>query len=157
MIWKDTKISDEFCIPKFSYFTVTCFVFFMTLWALIDVMTRTNLQDKIVIIIGSYFVGQYCLRNVFFMLMSGQYVKSIKQDRDHFILTTDYNKQFAFKLSDVLSVEDTKLSKLDKLWATMNDQESKLDLLFKNGSKYRITTDMENIDTLREYLLGKQQ
>lgn len=55
----------------------------------------------------------------------------------------------------MLSVESSKSSIAEKFFTGFAKHIPGLDLILKDGSKYYITSDMENIDTLKAHLLGK--
>lgn len=106
MIWKDKRMENEFCPPKFCYVFIFCFVCYMNYRAIhFIIMFNSTLEDKIVVTIGTFLCSQYSLCVLFVILFGSKFIKSIKKEDDQFIITNDFNKQAIFNISDVQSVE----------------------------------------------------
>ncbi len=156
MIWKDTHLCSGFCLPKQLYYVTACNFFIIAYLAGSCVITSANIMDKIIGSIGTIFLVYYGLCNIFMIIKGSEYVEVIKKEKDCFILTNVYRKKIKFTVSDVLSVKTSKFSFIDKFLTGFAKYEPGLDLFLKDGSKYNIASDMENIDSLKEHLLGNE-
>lgn len=151
MIWEDTHFKQKVETPKWSLYAATCLCFIMAY-----LIVKTELMDKLIPgTIAVFFLIYLVACNILKILKGDRYVESIKKIEDRFILTNIFKTQINFTASDVLSVETAKSSITDKLLTGFTKYVAGVDLILKDGNKYYITSHMENIDTLKEHLLGK--
>ncbi|WP_347251828.1 hypothetical protein [Legionella sp.] len=127
----------------------------MTYCAIYSFMQKTELMEKILPGVGSFLFAFYGVCNVLMIWRGSEYVKIIEKEDDYFTLINVYNKQIKFTVSDILSAEVSKFSIVDKILTGFAKHLPGLELVLKDRSKYYITSDMENFDTLKEHLLGK--
>ena len=157
MIWNDAHLSKTSTTPKFIHYIASGVFFILSYLAINDVITNSNVIDKIISAVLFLIFTFYDLCNLFMILKGSKYVETIRKDGNCFILTNIFQKQISFIISDVLSIDASKFSIIDKFLTGFAKHIPGLDLVLKDGSKYYITSDMENIESLKEHLLGKEK
>ncbi|CEG59847.1 hypothetical protein [Legionella micdadei] len=156
MIWKDTHLSKKPALPRPVYVVISPILFMMAYWGINDFVFNMSTRDGIISGIVSVFLIFYGLCNAFMILKGGEYVERIEKKEDCFILTNIFRKKINFMASDIKSVEVSRFSVIDKFLTGFAKHIPGLDLILKDGSKYYITSDMENIESLKEHLLEKE-
>ena len=156
MIWYDTQFAKRAGLPKWCSYIGSCFLFTMAYFAAYSAIETIDFVEKTVPAIGALGFMYLGICHIFMIIKGSEYVEVIKKEKDYFILTNIYNKKIKFTVSDVLSVETSKFSIMDKFITGFAKYEPGLNLFLKDGSKYFITSDMENIDSLKEHLLGNE-
>jgi hypothetical protein len=154
MVWNDVYIIKNICLSKFFYCVIASIVFITILIAIRSMMIHTGLENTIIAIAGIVSCTYFSAYNLFIILKGGRYVKSIQKAGEQFVLVNIFNEEIVFKLSDVSSVKPSKYSRFETLLTDFGGKNPGFSLFLKNRRKYRITSDMENIDTLRDHLLG---
>ncbi|KTC91781.1 hypothetical protein [Legionella drozanskii] len=157
MIWCDTHLSSRDCLPKPLYYFTACVLFWVSGLAGFGVVIGSDIQDKIIGSVVIVFLAYFGICNVFMILTGSRYVKSIKKEDSFFTLTNVFEKKTNFAVSDIFLVETSKFSIIDKFLTGFAKFAPGLDLILKDGSKFYITSYMEDIDTLKEYLLDKEK
>lgn len=153
MIWDDSHFKQKEETPKWLLYVGTCICFIMAC-----LIVKTELMDKLIAgTISVFFLIYLGFCNIFKILKGSGYVESIKKIENRFILTNIFKSHINFTVSDVLSVETAKSSLIDKLLIGFSKYVPGLNLILKDGSKFYITSYMEDIDTLKEYLLDKEK
>lgn len=154
MVWRDININKVFSHSKSFYCITFVIPLFMIYGAINSFIIHSTLEDKIMtflVVLAFTYYGAY---NLFIILKGGRYVKLIQKAGEQFVLVNIFNEEIVFKLSDVSSVKHSKYSRFETLLTDFGGKNPGFCLFLKNGRKYRITSDMENINTLREHLLG---
>lgn len=155
MIWYDTHLKQKTLSPKWFHYIGASLYFIMAYFAVYSSLEKIELMDKIIPAVGAPFLIYFGLCNALMIFKGDEYVASIEKEDNCFILTDIFKKRIHFTVSDVLSVEISKFSIREKLLTGFAKYVPGLDLILKDGSKYYISSDMENIDTLKEHLLGE--
>ncbi|MBA2711691.1 MAG: hypothetical protein H0U57_14020 [Tatlockia sp.] len=153
MIWYDINLKKIISIPNKYYLIGICTSFYLVYGAIKCFLIQSNLEDNIMAIIGGLsfiYFGFYCL---FIFLRGSRYVKSIQKEERHFILINLFNIELIFEQADVYSVEPSKHSFLENFLTDFGGKNPGFLLLLKNKQKFRITSNMEDIDSLRECLV----
>jgi ribosomal protein S8 len=155
MIWYNTHFKKKGDFPKWLLYITSSICFIIAFCAVYSSLEKTELVDKLIPAVTAPILFYLGLCGVLTILKGDGYVESIEKEDNYFILHNIFNKQIRFTAYDVLSVETSKFSIVDKLLTGFAKYIPGLDLILKDGSKYYITSDMENIDTLKEHLIGK--
>lgn len=156
MVWCDTYYSKGTCLPKWLYCITSLGGFVLSLLTIYSALETIGFMEKIIPAVGAIYFLYLTICNVFLILKGSQYVKIIKKEQDHFILTNIFKKHIHFTVSDILSLKaSSNFFIIDKFLTGFAKHISGLELILKDGSRYYITCYMENTDTLKEHLLGK--
>ncbi|MBA3537893.1 MAG: hypothetical protein H0T84_15015 [Tatlockia sp.] len=158
MNWKDTHLNSKTCIPKSFYYMTfwvsPFFVYYITHYMIINAKVNFNVVDIIIPSLCTLYLAFLGICNILMILKGSEYVKIIKKAEDYFEIINIYDEQINFNICDVQEIETVKYSIVNIFLSGFAKQLPGLKLLLKNGKKYRITSDMENIDTLKEHLLS---
>lgn len=155
MIWNDIHMSKRPVVPKWICYISSSISLIMAYCSVYLSIVDVTIMDKIIPAVASPFFIYYGICGVLTILKGDEYVVSIEKKKDCFILTDIFCKQTSFTVSDVFSVKSSKSSIAEQFFTGFAKHIPGLNLILKDGSKYYITSDMENIDTLKEHLLGK--
>ncbi|MBA3535148.1 MAG: hypothetical protein H0T84_00835 [Tatlockia sp.] len=157
MTWNDVCINKKICLSKFFYCEIACIALFIILIAIRSMIMHTNLENIIVAMVSILAFAYFGGCNIYIILNGSKFIKTIKQEDDYFELTNVFGKQRNFTFIEVIAVVPSRFTIMDKFFTDFPKQPLGLDLILKNGRKYRISSDMENIDTLKEHLLSKKK
>ncbi|CDZ78025.1 hypothetical protein BN59_02322 [Legionella massiliensis] len=154
MVWNDSVMTNTYCPPKIYYIVITFMVCIITFLAAQKVIMYSNVEDKLVVLVGVFLTIYFSVSNLFIIIKGDGFVKSIKQEGERFHLTNYFNKQVTFSPFEIESIKLVENSTMNKVFAFFIRKARGLDLILKNGHKYRITSDMEDFEGLKEHLLG---
>ncbi|KTD33557.1 hypothetical protein Lnau_2308 [Legionella nautarum] len=156
MIWNDTYLKQRADFPKWFYYISFSTNSILAWCAIYSFLEKTKWIDKIIPAVGSLFLIYFGLYCVLMILKGNEYVESIEKEGDCFTLTDIFKKEINFTASDVLSVKTSKFSIITKYLTGFAKYVPGLELILKDGVKYYISPNMENINTLKEHLLEKK-
>src|SRR5262245_7227702 len=115
MMWKDVNLYGNICVPKWFFCIYACISYIAIFGVSRSMIIHQDLESIIGGIIGIALFSYLGAYNLFIVFKASRYVKFIQENEGHFILTTVFNKQEFFSISDVFSVQFSKSYRLERL------------------------------------------
>lgn len=157
ILWNDILLNSRACLPKPLYYATSSICLVLAFLAAKCVITDFYITDKIFSFVAAVSLFYIGLCNVLMILKGGEYVKLIKKENENFLITNLYNEKTNFNVDDVKLVSAERFSLIHFFLVDFSKQRPGLDLTLKSGGQYHITGTMENIDSLKEYLMNERR
>ncbi|MBA2657780.1 MAG: hypothetical protein H0U70_12495 [Tatlockia sp.] len=158
MIWRDTRLCNK-DYPSKSLLNITVWfipvlISHMIFLLIVNARAENIIEDIILPSVVIFILTYLGMCHILLVFRGKEYVKLL-EEKDIFEIINIYNEQIYFSIDDVLELKVPEFSFVNLFLLGSGKQIYGLNIILKNGCKYRITTDMEAIESLKDYLLAR--